>query len=66
MAHFDDLDPEFFGLLALVRIHGADAHLDQAFGRAFFHDAGKWTGVRQAVALKFVVEIGMRIEVDDG
>lgn len=66
MPHLDDLDAEFLRLFALMSSHGPNANLDQALGGALFHDPGKWTGVRKPVALEFIVEIGMGIEVKDG
>jgi hypothetical protein len=53
-------------LLALMPSHSPNADLDQALGRALFHDAGEGTGMRQAVTFQFVVEIRMGVEVKDG
>src|SRR5450755_2902604 len=66
MAHLDHFDAEFLGLLALMSVDRADAHLDQPLRRAFLHDAGKRASVGQPVAFEFVIEIGMGIEVNDG
>ena len=66
MAHFDDFNAEFLRLLALMAIHRANADLDQALGRAFFHDASKRAGMRVSVAFQFVVQIRVCIEMDDG
>jgi len=43
-----------------------NANLDQALGRALFHNAGEGAGVREAVAFELVVEVGVGIEMDDG
>jgi hypothetical protein len=64
--HFDDLDAEFLCLLALMPGHRPNADLDQPLGRAFLHDARKRASVRQPVAFEFVVEIGVRVEVENG
>jgi len=66
LAHLDDLDAELLGLLALMPSHGPNADLDQTFGRAFLHDAGKRASMRQPIPFQFVVKIGMRVEVEDG
>ena len=56
---------ELFGLLALMTINRPNANLDQAFGGAFLHNARKWASMRKPVALEFVVEIWMSVEVED-
>ena len=66
VAHFDDFHSEAPALLALVAIHGANAKLDEAFGTPFFHHAGEGAGVGEAVAIEFVIEVGMGVEVYDG
>ena len=45
---------------------GADAGGDQAVGEALLHDAGEGAGVRVAVAVEFVVEVGVGVEMEDG
>ena len=66
VTHLDHFYSELFCLLALVRIHGANANLNQPLCCAGFHDARKGTGVGLAIAFEFVVEVGMGVEVDDG
>jgi hypothetical protein len=64
--HVDDLDAEAVGLLALVPVHGADTDLDQAYRQSFLHDARERAGVGVAVALEHVVQVGVRVDVEDG
>jgi hypothetical protein len=49
-----------------VRIHRPDADLDQPAGQSLLHDPGERTCVGEAVALEFIVEIGMSVDVQDG
>jgi hypothetical protein len=66
VAHLDDFYAKLLCLLALMGVYRADTDLDQALGRAGFHDAGEGAGVGVAIAFKFVVEVGMGVEVNDG
>ncbi len=65
-SHIDRLDTEAPGLLMLMTIGRADADLHQARGEAPLHDACERAGVREAAALELVVEVGVRIDVEDG
>ena len=66
VAHLDHLDPESRGLLPLVRRRRPDADLHETRGQPGLHDAGEGTGVREPIAAELVVEIGMRVEMEDG
>ena len=63
--HLDHLDAETRDLLPLMGVGRADADLDEAAGEPLFHDPGERAGVREAIALELVVEVGMRVEVQD-
>src|SRR5215470_10022181 len=63
---FEDFDAEARGLFFLVLVHRTDADLDKALSKLFFHDASKRRGVRMAVALEVIVEIGVSVEMNDG
>src|SRR5579885_2394647 len=65
-ADLEDLDAKTSGLLFLLRVHGTDADLNEAFGQFFFHDAGEGGGVGAGIALEVGVEVGVSVEVDDG
>jgi hypothetical protein len=64
-AHVDNRDPEATGLLALVTGHRPDPDLRKSVRKAFFQDAGEGTRVREPVALKLVVQVGMGVDVQD-
>ena len=57
--------PKFLRLLPLMAIESANAHLNQTLGSSFFHRAGKRTSMRVPVAFQFVVQVGMRVEMED-
>jgi hypothetical protein len=63
--HLDHLDAKAPRLLRLVPVHRADADLYQSRGEPFLHDARKGAGVRVAVALELVVEVGVRVNMQD-
>ena len=65
MLHLDRIDGESRDLIALVRGQRADADLHQPRAQVFFHDARERAGVRIAIALEFVIEIGVRVDVQD-
>src|SRR5580765_3901902 len=64
--HLHHLDAEPMSLLALMAARSPDADLHQPLGEATFHDPRKGTGMGQPVALKLVIQIGVRIKVKDG
>src|SRR5579863_1499746 len=64
--HLHNFNPEARRLLSLMRIHGPDTDLNQPLHQSFFHDPGKRTSVRIAVPLKFLVQVGMGVEVNQG
>ena len=64
-AHVDLLDAKSLRLIAPVPGHRADPDLDQPSGQPFFHDARERTGVREAVAFELVVEIRVRVDLQD-
>ena len=66
MLHLDGVDAEARDLLALVRRQRADADLHQPLAQSLFHDAREGTGVREAIAFEVVVEIAVRVDVEDG
>src|SRR4029077_1081543 len=60
------LNTEASRLLLLLRIHRGDADLNEPLGQLFFHDAREGRSVGVAIALEVVVEIRMRVEMDNG
>ena len=58
--------PKRSSLLALMAVPRPDARLHQTRGKPFLHDAGEGAGVGESVALEFVVQIGMGVDVEDG
>src|SRR5439155_2318832 len=65
-AHVDYLDAESLDLIALVTRERSNAHLYEAVGESLLHDPREGTGVRIPIAIEFVVEIRMRIDVENG
>ena len=66
MLHLDRVDVEARDLIALMRRQRADADLHEAPAQFLLHDARERAGVRKAIALEFVVEIAVRVDVKDG
>jgi hypothetical protein len=48
-----------------MTVHRSDPNLHQPPSQPFFHDAGKRAGVREAISLELVVQVGMGIDVED-
>ena len=65
-AHVDDFHAEARCLLLLVRRQRADADLHQPARQPFLHDARERAGMRIPIALELVVQVRMRIDVQDG
>lgn len=65
ISHLEYFDAEAFGLPPLVRVERADANLHQPSSQPGFHNAGKWAGMREMVAIQFVVQIGMRVDMQN-
>ncbi len=65
ITHLDDFDAEALCLLALVGVHGADAHLHQTVGQTLLHNSRERTGVGVAVAFEFVVQVAMRVDMQN-
>jgi len=63
--HLDDFDTETPCLFGLVGIHAPDADLNEPVCKAVFHDPRKGTGMGEAVALEFLIEIRVCVEVKD-
>src|SRR5262247_2286873 len=63
--HLDDFDAESLDLFALMSSRRADTDLDEPFDQPFFHNSRERAGVRVAVALKFVVDVRVRVEMQD-
>ena len=66
MLHLDRVDAESRDLITLMRRQRADADLHQPAAQFLFHDPREGAGVRKAIALELVVEIAVRIDVEDG
>jgi hypothetical protein len=64
--HLDHLDCEAPGLITLVLVDGPHPYLHQTVCQTFFHDPGKRTGVRVAIALEYVVQIPVGIQMKNG
>ena len=52
-------------LLPLVAVQGPDPDLYQAGGQTILHDPGERTGMRERISIIFVIQIRMRIEVQN-
>lgn len=63
--HLVLLDTEFLGLVALLLRDGAEPHLDQAARVAALHDARERAGVRVMLALERVVDVWVRVDVEN-
>jgi hypothetical protein len=48
-----------------VVIDRTDSYLHQTPGETLFHDAGKGTRMGESVALESIVQVGMRVDVQD-
>ena len=59
------LHSELLGLVALLLRDGAQADLDEAPGVAALHDARKGRCVGVVFSLKGVVDVGVRVDVED-
>ena len=64
-AHFEYFDAEALGLLSLMSVEGSNSCLHQSPGQPRFHNARERTGMREAISLKLVIQIGVRIEMKD-
>src|SRR5262249_52935608 len=65
ISHLDYFHPEAFGLLTLMTVHRANADLYQTLRQRFLQNARKWAGMRIRITVKIVIEIGMRVEVQN-
>ena len=65
-AHVEHLDPEPLRLLALVPVIVRMPTWTSRSARPLLQDARERAGVREAVALELVVEVGVGVEVQDG
>jgi len=65
-AHLDHLDTEPLELRAMMIIGGAQADLDQPVRQSLLHDPCKRRSMRARIALIGIVDVGMRIEMQDG
>src|SRR5262249_39960260 len=63
--HLDDLYAESFDLFALVARRRANADLDEPFYQTFFHNSRERAGVRVTITLKFVINVRVRVEMQD-
>src|SRR5579872_6110639 len=63
--HLHHFHSELSRLLSLMPIHGPYADLHQSLRQARFHDPREGTRMREPVSLEFVIQIGMRIEVQN-
>ena len=66
MLHHDAVHAEAGHQQPLVRRECADADLHQRDARTVFKDAGERARVRVAIALELVVEIAVRVDVQQG
>ena len=48
------------------QVNGANADLHQAAGQLFFHDARERAGMREPIAIEFIVKVRVSVEVKDG
>src|SRR3546814_17762074 len=65
IGHRHDFDAEARRLFAAMLVEGADADLHQPLRMTRLADAGEGRGVAARVAGEIVVEIGVRVEVED-
>src|SRR5688572_10266416 len=65
VACLDHFNFETFDLFPLMSGGRTNAYLNQTIGQAFLHDACKRRCMRTRIALKVVIDVGMRIEVQD-
>src|SRR6266851_4603158 len=63
--HLQYFHSKSFDLFALMLIDCADSYLDKTLYKLLFHDARKRGGMRITIALKIVIEVGMRIEMQN-
>src|SRR4026208_2070035 len=64
--HLVNFHTELLCLRPLVAVHGPNTDLNQTIGQMVLHYSGKRAGMRETVPLQFVVEIRMRIEMENG
>src|ERR1041385_856462 len=64
--HLDDFNAEPCDLLPLMSGHRADADLDEPRDQSLFHNARERASVRITIALEFVIDIWMSVEVKNG
>ena len=65
-ARLDDLDAEALELVAMMVVDGAQPDLDQAVGEPLLHDPGEGRGVGPRVVLIGMIDVGVRVDVEDG
>src|SRR5262245_26415665 len=65
-SHVDDVRAEARRLFALVAGHRPNSDLDETQVRMLLENARERAGVREPVALELVVEVGMRVDLQDG
>jgi len=63
--HLDHFYTKAVDLIALVTVQSANADLHQTLHQLFFHDSCERTSVRITIALELIIEIGMRVEMED-
>ena len=63
-AHVHHLHSEAVRLFALMPRHGPNSHLYQLIAQPLLHDPRERTGVRESVALEDIVQVGVRIKVE--
>src|ERR1044071_7340055 len=63
VTHLDRLNAKLPYLLALISSERPDSHLHQARRELLFHDARERRRMRITIALKAVVNVGMRVEM---
>src|SRR6267142_1262551 len=64
-SHLHCFHPKSFHLFTLMRIDCSDAYLDKTLYQFVFHDACKRRSVGITIGLKIMVEVGMRIEMQN-
>ena len=65
-AHVDLLDAEACRLFAPMARHRPDADLHEPDGQALLQNPRERTGVREAIAFEFVIEIGVGVDLENG
>src|SRR5437899_1831848 len=65
LAHRHDLHAKTVCLLALVRVHGANAHLHEPRRQSLLQDPREWAGMRSAAALELIIQIRVSINMQN-